>query len=250
MQYPFKQMPHIVYANTFLQNVLVEWTYCSEIKDIDIEKTNNFLLEKFNLRLNPVEVHLPINISSKTQPIKLSFGEKIFKLNIKVSAYRGFASLHSFVTFGEEFMNLMQVNEVQRLAIRKINAWPYKNVRGVNTPKEIILKKIFSKELLEGIDLHPSGNASPIFWNKEFRNTSNKEKVDVKFGSLLSEANLLSDLSNDIIILDTLVERNVNLETNFILNTLDQMNQVLFDVFHWSVTPSIIDIMKGDMQDE
>lgn len=247
MQYPFEHKEHEVYANTFLQSIGVEYHYGSKSKGIRPESINRFMKDKFKLDIDFSKMSFPINISSKDHLVKMSFGETVFKLQVKVNAYAGFSTLYPFLETGKNFMSLIKEDNVKKLAIRKINMWPYKNVRGANTAKEIILKKIFSKELLEGINAASLGNTSSVMWDKVFENKNDdiQEKINIKFGFLFPENNLLNDVPDDILILDTSIEQDVDLDSASIINSLKEMNQVLFDAYHWSVNPSIIDIMKG-----
>lgn len=250
MQYPFRHKDRTVYANTFLQNVLVEWSYTVQNDSISLKDTNEFLYEKFHLKLATPQVSFPITISSKDNSINLYFGNEAVRLRVRVNAYKGFESLHSFLEFGKDFLALMQINEVQKLIIRKVNMWPYKNLRGNNTAKEVILRKIFSTDLLEGISLPSSEDISQIFWTKNFDNSNDEcqEKVNIKFGFLLNNEELPNNLPKDIIVLDTTIERNATIRRDAILDVLSQMNQILFDSYHWCVNQNIIDLMKEDLK--
>ena len=71
MQYPFRHKDRTVYANTFLQNVLVEWSYTVQNDSISLKDMNEFLYEKFHLKLATPQVSFPITISSKDNSINL-----------------------------------------------------------------------------------------------------------------------------------------------------------------------------------
>ena len=155
--------------------------------------------------------------------------------------------MRTFLESGEKFLDLIRVEELQKLSIRKINMWPYKNLTGNNTAKEVLLRKIFSSDLLEGISLSSSEDIAQIFWNKDFNNDKEglQEKVSIKFGFISKNKNeATNNLPPNIIILDTTIER-TDTEKNTVIDTLTQMNQTLFDAYHWCVNQNIIHLMEG-----
>lgn len=110
------------------------------------------------------------------------------------------------------------------------------------TSKDVLLRKIFSKELLEGDMIQSLNNVSQSLWDKCFDNQEQAEKMCIKYGF-----NSNYEGYKDLMILDTYVKRTRVISNSDIIDNLLQMNQVLFDAYHWSVNQKIIEIMDKEI---
>ena len=239
MEYPFAHKEYKIYTNTFLQNVLVEWYYTSSDKEIDISLLKEFFKDNFNIELPSEKDDLfPVMIGSTDQCVNLYFGKDAFKLRVGIDAYRGFKNLKQFFDYGTDFLEILHINEIKNVKVRKINIWPYENVGSKKTSKDVLLRKIFSKELLEGDMIQSLNNVSQSLWDKCFDNQEQAEKMCIKYGF-----NSNYEGYKDLMILDTYVKRTRVISNSDIIDNLLQMNQVLFDEYHWSVNQNIIEIM-------
>ena len=243
MEYPFAHKEHKIYANTFLQNVLVEWYYPLPNQEFDDGLLKTFFKDNFNIELLIEEgISFPVMIGSTDHSINLYFGKDAFKLRVGVDAYKGFRSLRFFFNKGLDFLKILQVERMERIRIRKINIWPYENIGGKNTSKEILLQKIFSGNLLKGNIIHSSNDASQVLWDKCFKNEDQSEDICIKYGFSSNYEDY-----KDLMILDTYIERTMEISNNDIAVNLIQMNQILFDAYHWSVNQKIVEIMDKEI---
>lgn len=246
MAYPFEHKERKVYSNTFLQNVLVEW-YFEPIDEESFKvRVKDFLAEKFGIQIGgDDEVQCPIAISSKARKAQMLFGLDVFKLSVRVDIYKGFDSLNPLLGFGFDYLCLNGIQNIRGCVIRKIDIFPFKNMRGDNTSNETLLGKVFSKDLLSGISIS-SNDAIQSIWSKEFANVEEPEKVFIKFGFLRKRSEPSDKDVDDTMILDFSADRFESMPVDMVEDRLLRMNQTLFDAFHWSVNQRIIDIMKGD----
>lgn len=238
MEYPFAHKERKVYANTFLQNVLVEWYYTPVTGNLDQDCIKHFLAEKFKIQIEDgKDLQYPIIVSSKAKDVQLFFDRDAFKLNVRVNLYKGFDSLILLLESGFDYLKLNNIRDIHRCLIRKIDVFPFQNVSGNNTSNETLLSKIFSKDLLEGISVS-SNKAFQSFWSKNFNREVDSENVNIKFGFQRKQ------IENNMV-LDFSVDRNKDISIDMIEKNLLEMNQILYNAFHWSVNQDIIDIMEG-----
>lgn len=249
MAYPFEHKERKVYANTFLQNVLVEWYYTSITGDLEQDCIKHFLAEKFKIQIEcGKDLQYPIIVSSKAKDVQLFFDKDVFKLNVRVNLYKGFDSLISLLEYGFDYLKLNHIRDIHRCLIRKIDVFPFQNVSGNNTSNETLLSKIFSKDLLEGISVS-SNNAFQSFWSKNFNREVDSENVNIKFGFQRKHIDLSDKQIENSMVLDFSVDRNKDISFDMIEKNLLEMNQILYNAFHWSVNQDIIDIMEGGNHD-
>lgn len=250
IEYPFAHKDHKVYANTFLQNVLVEWYFTPVTEDLDQGYIRRFLDEKFRIQVDEKNnIQYPIVVSTKAKDVQIFLGRDVFKLNVRVNLYKGFSSLSPLLGYGFEYLKLNEVQNINRCLIRKIDVFPFQNISESNTSNETLLSKIFSKELLEGISVSSSNNAFQSFWSKNFNREVESENVNIKFGFQRRQPGLSDKQGENSMLLDLSVERNKDMSFNMIEKNLLEMNQILYNAFHWSVNRDIIDIMGGDDHD-
>lgn len=252
MKYPFVNKDYRIYPITFLQNVIVECYYTSSGK-VNEEKRNKllgFFKESFNITLPQDALTLPVAIVAKGHAVNMSFGFDAFKLRVGVKEYKGFNTFNSLLEGGLDFLNILQVPMINSLKIKKINIWPYEIPEGRNTGKDILLQKIFSKDLLSGSKLNFSQNENLTQWMNE--KVFSPEELDginslsLKYGFLSGEKS-----NKGSIILDSVIEHKEIVELSKVNQVLIDVNQVLFDAYNWSVNPKIIEFMerKGEGND-
>lgn len=245
MEYPFAHKDRKIYANTFLQNVLVEWYYTPITEELDQDRVKYFLSEKFKIQIEEgKDLQYPIIVSSKAKEVQIFFGRDVFRMNMRVNLYKGFGSLVSLLGYGFDYLKLNEIQNVHRCLIRKIDVFPFQNMSGNNTSNETLLSKIFSKGLLDGISVS-SNNAFQSFWSKSFNKNDGSENVIINFGFRLKQNDLSDKQVENNMVLDFSVDRKMDMPSDMIKNNLFEMNQILFDAFHWSVNQDIIDIMEG-----
>lgn len=245
MKYPFVNKDYRTFPITFLQNVIVEWHYTSS-KEVIAEKYDElfrFFKDGFNITLPSQDVlTFPITIGAKGHAINMSFGFDVFKLRVGIKEYKGFKTLMSFFENGIGFLNILQVSTIDELKIRKINIWPYEIPEDKNTGKDVLLQKIFSKDLLSGSKLNFSQGENVTQWMKE--KVFPQEELDginnlsLKYGFLSDEKP-----NKGSIILDSVIEHREVVELSKVNQILIDVNQVLFDSYNWSVNPKIIELM-------
>ena len=77
MTLPFKEIPHRLYKNTFLQNVFVSYTFQSDEGMVDSpaikDEFDNFICSQFGLEPNDSFPAEPISLSSSDKMISFLF---------------------------------------------------------------------------------------------------------------------------------------------------------------------------------
>lgn len=243
--YPFIRKEHCVYNNTFLQNTLVEVRF-SSLKERDdqkgiIERFRDFVRKLWMLDL-PDEfsfIERSINLFSEHKSVRIEFEHDRVKIIIGRDSYYSFEKtvLPYLKITGDFLRNVVKDDHILYFSLRKINIWPIQKYN--NTLKDRLLKAIFSEELLsDGMFKYNSDTKNVTQWEKERVFNWEDFKIKLRYGFKEPE----NESYNELIVLDTVVE----VSDNKLWDSLDfpHYNSILFDAYHWAVSPKIIEIMN------
>ncbi len=255
MDYPFKNIEHRIYKNTFLQNTLVEMQYES-IKSRLSAKEVFCDFQSFaskNLGIDDIKedeglTEKGIIISSDEIDTKFYIYDNKLIIKIGRKNYSSFQeSVIPYIKIAEDFLqSVAKLEVINSLEIRKINIWPY-NILDQNTLTETLMSKIFSKELLENGNFKSQSpeNRNVTQWMKEKIFNWEDILLKLKYGFIAKD----EQHDKERIILDSTAESShkATIDNGEMRALLEKLNTILFDAYHWSVTDEIIQIMnKGD----
>lgn len=253
MDYPFKNIEHHIYKNTFLQNTLVEMQYESiksrlSTKDV-FRDFQSFASEFLGIKVEEDEglTEGGVVISSKEAATDFYITDKQLIIKVGRTNYKTFQeSVIPYTEIAEEFIkSVARLEEIKFLGIRKINIWPYSNTSNKRTLTEALMGKIFSKDLLAGGNFKSQApeNQNITQWMKE--KTFDWEDIYLK----IQYGFVAKDEQQERIILDSTAEisRLIKIDSSQAKEVYKKLNAMLFDAYHWSITNEIIQMMnKGD----
>lgn len=250
MALPFKEIPHRLYKNTFLQNVFVSYTFQSDDGTVDSpaikDEFDNFICSQFGLEPNDSFPAEPISLSSSDKMISFLFFRNEASVRIGARNYRSFEdSVVPQVVKLYKFISLLKVDSVSSLALRKINIWPISvdAVISLNDGEiEKIEKEVFSSDLLSeaNVPLDEEERSIPIRKKCVWENDSINFTVRTAF--------MRDRVSNNKgnLVLDIEVVLNSNTKLDDAKSQLLLLNDKLFNVYHWCVNSTIIKIMEEE----
>lgn len=247
-EFPFAFVPHKQYNNTFLQSVLLEFNFkpiSNSDKDSDFRsRLENYLYSTFGLKLQENTEALfwkeGISISRKDNISRWVFSNGCVIANIGVKDYVSFVDsiLPQAFKMRTFLLKVMQIDKVEDLHVRKINVWQFHTNNGKDFKVEDIRKSVFSNNLLrEKTNCELDEYEKSIQNFKKIKFTSNS--YDVLIRHLYKRNSTFFSL-----FLDTESILKDKIEINNIENKLIELNDILFNTFHWCVNKPIISIME------
>lgn len=248
MAFPFQTIPHRIYKNTTLQNVVITFEYGKKESAFYNEefymRFDDFMKRRFGLIVKHTLVEQPFQIKNNKFDSVFYFENGKVMVFIPRKDYVSFEDtaiphVHRLKEFLKEVVNL---SHLQNFSIRKINIWQVVDVE--NDPQEYLknLKiHIFSEAFLNSTDtVRCSAEEENILFRK--LSWSESDKVVT-----LRTAFVPTDVSKSYnLVLDSEVyeknEEGIALEG--LIDCLKRRNEDLFNAYHWCVNKQIIKQME------
>lgn len=248
--YPFKHIEHTNYKNTFLQNVIVGISFKEKedafFNDTFLQRLNDYLKSMFNIGDQAKQIDFKtqgFTLTSQSQDIAISFQNGILEAKIGCKSYTGFISAFSsiFIQFKLFLKQVMLEENIIEIRERKVNIWQFESKEKLNYTD--VASNVFSTELnaqTSNIGMAPKEANTiqkKIYWDI----TENKDiyGVIVRTAFLNEKEGLYHlVLDSEVIQKDTEIKKD-DLDINFVT-----INNILFDAYHWAVSPKIIELMK------
>ena len=245
MVYPFPhQEQHKIFKNTFLQNTFAEFHF-PQIKKSEWEngvKIQSFLNKYFHISTSVTweNIQKGFFLTNKDTDVTIHFSKDFVGVRVGRKNYQSFAtSVMPYLYLLKGYVKeVLSRDNVASIEIRKINLWPYYEEESKNQLGEHeILHTILSAPLInEAKDVKEIEGA--LIQTKEYqvRETS----ICIGYGITKNE-------SGPIVILDTTAKSEQTQPTslNDVEAKLDELNNFLYEAYHWSVTEKVIQWMEG-----
>ena len=249
--YPFKHIEHVNYKNTFLQNVMVGISF-KDKSDSFFDETFRknlcaYLKNMFNVENSGEQIDFRTKGFTKKNEVNdvaMSFQNGLLEAKIGCKSYSGFVSAFSsvFVQFKLFLKNVLDVESVEKLYERKVNIWQFESKDPLRY--EDVAPNVFSPELNgQDTNLTIDPNVEDVIQKKIFWNFSRSEQ---QYRTILRTAFLNKKEGFYHLILDSEV---MEKKEQILVDGLDEdfvsINDVLFDVYHWAVSPKVIELMNN-----
>lgn len=250
---PFPSVPLQYYENTFLQRVVVEFGFNALFKEkapANFEKDfSRFVNTHFGVDCNANMISTfwqdGIQLTRNDKSIIWLLKPDSITVLIGTIDYKSFVdSVLPIVYKMRRFVgSILEINNVTRLQIRKINAWQFYNNNSNTLQISKVQQAILSKNLL-----NEKSNSEILESEKQIPNlhkisyVDDNDTLNIRYFCRTPQNN---DNGVMILYLDTEFIENTSVEVKDIEENLVLMNKVLYNAFHWCVTNEVIDIMKG-----
>lgn len=233
-----------IYARTFLKDVRLT-LFFNETDTKSIDALNNFFEKHFGAReMNYEELKKGIRFTSNTLPVAVSVKNDMIEVMISRPLYKRFLQMKEWLPALFEYINACGTNQIYRSIIVKYNELDFTHNQK-DFPVADVMKQVFNGHLITTVDDTDFEKFNSLSrWEKmlnyENVNDGNYE-AGIEFG-FRRKPN--PDMLNGSITLKTIIVCNKcdNLEN--VEGRVDEMNYIIDDMFHWSVSSSIIERMK------
>lgn len=239
--FPEIKTEHVRYTKTYLQNVIVSLDAESfSMTDEEAEqRMEKYLEEYFNITMPKPSPYpkMPVNVSAQSEDVELFFMQKNVAVRYGGADYLSFKSsiLPQLYRMRAYLQDVVGANCAQSY-IRKINLWPCKEAVVGASELKAIAKTLLSQDLNGWV---PEGwNGDSLEW--KFQVPSHDEWTLVVRVRVVE-----NDIKQKMFVLDTILDNN-QIENGSEEDTLIEMNDVLYEVFHGCVSERVIATMKGE----
>ena len=244
MTITFPESSRIIYPKTFLKDVRLILLF-NETEKKSIKALNSFFEKRFSAsELNLEELKGGICFTSNTSPVSVTVNKGLIEVVISRPLYKRFAQMKEWLPIMFEYINACGTNQITRSIIIKYNELDFTHNQK-DFPVANVMKQVFHEHLISNVDDTDFEKFDSLSrWEKML----NFEKVNdgmidasIEFGFRRKPD---QDKLNGSITLKTIVTcgKSDNLEN--VGGKVDDMNNIIDDMFHWSVSNSIIEAMK------
>lgn len=254
MAYPFQNIPHKEYPNTFLENTtvtLISRKWNGEFNDNFDNLYPSFVERFFGLKKDAQQFKEKQEMSMTAPEDDITFTFRPDKANLRV----GRKKYHTFVDniipellpLKDFIFGVMERESIENLMVRKLNIFPIQ----ADSDEEVkentleIYKYIYNPELLGAVsNVEPPHNASWILDLRKGTFSNSENEVTVRIGIAKTQGyektfNVVLDSSARCVNLSEIGEGAVD-------RVLLRLNDQLFNSYHWCVGNEIIQLMEKE----
>lgn len=237
---------HRSYDVTFLQRVILKLNFNASIED-SFDVLRKFFLENFQLDFDEEKYDLLkvkfLRISGNDGIIIFKFAKDFIQIKVERNAYQGFKK--TMEPYLDKIIALIDdlSGSVAKLAIKKVNMWPADIDESVDYYN--LLEHLFKQELTSKLPISkPDGeNVKQI----TECGSGGAYNIVLSFGYLPKSDNrtwptALLDIEGICDNGDLLTDR------KRILDVATDINQDIFNVYHWAVTDEVINVMETKLK--
>lgn len=242
----FETVERKVYPRTFLNTVFVVWDYDTAcIPEDVVPLIRRFIKDNFNLEIGLTEEEFSHGFSIDNQQAGHSYFFSRGRVGVK---YNG----ENYVSFTETMMpliyrlssfvkNVLSSSLISNIRIRKVNILNARKEEGNLVSEDLLVRDFLSSELISRT--HPVANYLGLDNVKGFYGTTNGDEFSICFG--FQKGSTPDGEPFVGLVLDESVSRR-SISLNTVDDALLEINSVVFNVFHWSVSPTFIALMNKE----
>lgn len=243
---------HIIYPTTFLQNVVVSMRYTpkqyspEEEKEI-IAESNSFFLENFGIDFQVDSLNRQYNLTNEEEDMGYLFNPNSAMVRVGRKHYTSFDAsvMPNIYRLRNYIFKVLKQEKIDSIHVRKLNMFPVQIEGPVNEGVFNNMENfLLSSDLLQTEKVPEQslqvGNAVTAVYKREIEEDNNLFRIltsTTKRGEdntyhLVLDISCRTKVSNEGITEDKIEER------------LNELNQRLFDLYHWAVSNEVTDVMS------
>ena len=216
-----------------------------ETEKKSIEALNAFFERHFDAPdINLEQLKGGIRFSSNTSPVVVSVKNGWIEVMISRPLYKRFAQMKEWFPTMFEYVNASGANKVERTIIIKYNELDFTHEQK-DFPVANVIKQVLHEHLTSEVDSSDFEKFNSLSrWEKmlNFENVNEGPyEAIVEFGFRRKPD---PDKLNGSITLKTLIACSLNDSLEYLDGRINEMNNIIDDMFHWSVSDGIIETMK------
>lgn len=246
MAFPFKEAECKLFKNTFLQSVIITYRFeklDSELFDDAFERRmKDYLCGNFGLTIEKSIKNGPISITSSDKSVSYVLSDEFVAVKVNAKNYKSFGN--SVIQYNDALKlfirNVLQIESVVSLSLRKINIWPFRNDSEEEIDQNELWNKILSKDILQIAQVEEDSKfaGSRIFEGED-------KDISVKIRLVPVNATEDGKQMNYVVDIETALSPTFGVELKRTREKLRNLNQKLYDAFIWAINPKIISLMEG-----
>lgn len=242
---------HIIYPTTFLQNVVVSMKYAPEdytpevVREI-IAESNRFFLENFGIDFHVDSLKRQFNLTNEEEDMGYFFAPDSAMVRVGRKHYTSFDAsvMPNIYRLRNYVFKVLRKSKISGLLVRKLNMFPVKiegpvdeNVFG-KMEGFLLSSDLFQMDKVSDQTIQIA-NAVTSFYKREIIDGDN-------LFNILTSVTKRGDDNTYNFVLDISCETNdlkEGITEDKIEERLTELNQRLFDLYHWSVSNEVTDVM-------
>ena len=242
----FDNVERKVYPRTFLNTVFVVFNYDIGMEPADlISRIKQFVLDGFNLKIDLTEEEL-VNGFSIDNPVagfsyyfsKGNIGVKYMKLDYVSFTETMPPLIYRLITYVRTVLDINMLDDIQ---IRKVNVLNVREQNDLPIDKDRLVKDVLSQDLLTVSE--PAKEFFGLHEAREFCGQTEDKEFVIHYG--VQEGTAPEGFKYCGLVLDeTVVKKKVALQD--VDDKLKEVNEKLFDIFHWSVSSNLLALMNQE----
>ena len=240
----FPESSRMIYPKTFLKDVRLMLLF-KETEKKSIEALKAFFEKHFGApEINLEELKGGIQFSSNTSPVAVSVKNGWIEVMISRPLYKRFDQMKDWLPAMFEYIKASGANAVERIIIIKYNELDFTHVQK-DFPVANVMKQVLHEHLISAVDGSDFEKFNSLSrWEKmlNFGNVNEGPyEAGIEFGFRRKSD---PDKLNGSITLKTLIACSLNEILDNVNVRISEMNNIIDDMFHWSISASIIETMK------
>jgi len=252
MAFVFPKQNREIFQKTFLKDINISFGFEPiETVDCDAQKLVDFFSTEFSLEVDQEQLKYGVEIRSKDEQLRFSFGLEHTELKMKFPAYKCFEFALHWSRKMEGYLLALGVSEITEIIIGKYNELQYKFRTGPLSSLESAMEKVFSSDLLnyDFTDGDSFGKEALKFnglarWEKRIV-MNDGEIADTHFNIEYGFKKSETQDGEGVLTLKTSINKKApSISTNSIKSHMKDLNEILDDGFLWCVNGNIITQMR------
>ena len=242
MGYPFKDVAHREYRNTFLKDVRVAVEFPAPSKKVEPERLRSFF-GSFDGAQVDVEEFLKnqkIRVFSYDNKIDFHFEMGYAELKICTPTYKTIEHSSGLWTLLADYLSALEVERINRLYVRKYSTFEFR-INQTDFDARMVMNTVFCKDLM---DLMPKSKNNQRLTTIENTYSESDEasrtSIRIVYGFKKSDT---AEKPNHLTLVNLVASEDGPFPMNEYGERVLRYNKILFDAFHWCVRPDIIKAM-------
>ncbi len=253
--FDFPKVEHKTFAKNFLKTVIfqVNFEKCIKLKDKaseigDLFKDNfprfssgkgkgfEILLNNENANFQQIEEGHNINMKSENGQRIINISENNLSFTVGGTSYKSFENILNDLENIISFLTLCGIDEITRLAIRKINIVEFKNSEN---PSDV-LRFLLNPMLIDHIEEFP--NRQHINHSIQSINfKKNSDYLNIKYG-----LNFPPQLNSEVgqLIIDIDLFKQCKIDKSDIISNSKTINSEIFNIFNWVINENAKNLLN------
>lgn len=244
MTIPFKDTPHRLFKNTFLQNVFagIGFKTNETVSEGMRKEAHSFINQQFGLEAKSNFPEDAMSITSSDGMISFFFDKDSASVRIGARNYHSFVdNVIPQITKLDKYAGIMKADIVSCIGLRKINIWPILADNPDELKESEITKELFSSELLseKSAQLNDKEKGIPLLGKYEWKD--NALTITVRTAFMKDD----SDVKKRNVVLDIEAMLEGPMAKEAAASQFNVLNDILFNAYNWCISPNVIRIMEG-----